>query len=332
MAQKARRSSVLVLGVTAVSWVSPGCGDDFHARFTGDAGAEAGESGGTKATGGKNGTGGRRASGGSAGRATGGDSGNGGAGGIAQGDSGSGEAGADPCAAAPQPVPGTIVAHCAVGAPPVIDGQLDDWAPEYFSNVVDHIGGEPYGPWSVDEATNDANLSAKFAARWDSDALFVAAVVRDNIKSAPDATHFYVNDAFELFLDGNNDEGSYGNDDIQLLVDANGRSQANRYPTLDPFAVPAGVTSAVATAGVAATWNVEIRVAWSVIGIGVRSISEVIGFDTAIDDNDTGVRDRALVWRNRAPTGCACAMAPNPQPCEPYCYAGTFYKMQLGGR
>jgi len=338
MARKARRTSVLVLGAISVSWVSAGCGDEFLARHSGDAGPEAGESsGGAKATGGRSGTGGRRATGGAAGRATGGDAGNSGTGGNPPGDSGSseassGEAGADPCAAAPPAVAGTIVAHCAIGATPVIDGQFDDWPPEYFSNLVNHGSGEPYGTWSVDEAANDANLSAKFAVRWDGDSLFVAGVVRDNVRSAPDATHFYVNDAFELFLDGSNDEGEYGADDLQLLFDVNGRSQANHYPTLEPFAVPSGVTSAVATAGVAATWNVEIRIAWSVIGPIARSMGEIIGFDVALDDNDTGGRDRAIVWRNRMPTACACAMAPNPQPCEPYCYAGTFYKVQLGGR
>jgi hypothetical protein len=92
------------------------------------------------------------------------------------------------------------------------------------------------------------------------------------------------------------------------------------------------VTSAVATTGVAATWNVEIRVTWDVVGSVTHSMGDMIGFDIALDDNDTGARDRAVVWRNRTPTGCACAAAPNPQPCEPYCYAGTFYKVQLGGR
>jgi hypothetical protein len=61
-------------------------------------------------------------------------------------------------------------------------------------------------------------------------------------------------------------------------------------------------------------------------------MGRVIGFDVALDDNDVGTRDRALVWINRDPNGCSCAAAPNPQPCEPYCYAGTFYKAQMGGR
>jgi len=323
----------------ALVWVSTGCGDEFLARPIGDGGLEAGdESGGEKATGGKNGTGGRRASGGSGGRTTGGaGSGTGGAGAnppidSGNGDANSGEAGADPCEPAPAVAPGTIIAHCAIGAAPVIDGRFDDWAPEYFTNVVNHLTGEPYGTWTVSEPANDANLSARFAVRWDRDALFIAAEVHDDVRSAPDIAHFYVNDAFELFLDGENDEGEYGSDDIQVLFDAMGRSQANRFPTLEPFAVPGGVTSAVTTAGVAANWNVEIRVAWTVLGSGAGAMGRIVGFDTAIDDNDSGARDRALVWRNRMPAGCACAMAPNPQPCEPYCYAGTFYKVQLGGR
>jgi hypothetical protein len=334
MARKARWGCVLALGLTSVL-VLAGCAEEFHSRPTGDGGLEAGESsGGAKSTGGKSGSGGRRASGGSAGRATGGTGATGGAPPIDSGsaEASSGEAGTDPCEPAPPPVPGTIVAHCAVGTAPLIDGRLDDWAPEHFTNVVNHAASEPYGTWSTDETINDATLSAKFAVRWDQDALFVAAQIRDDVRSAPDTAHFYVNDAFELFLDGSNDEGEYGADDIQLLFDAMGRSQANHFPTLDPFGVPAGVTSAVTTAGVGASWNVEISVAWSALGTAEGTVGRIVGFDTAIDDNDTGARVRALVWQNRTPIACACAMAPNPQPCEPYCYAGTFYKVQLGGR
>jgi hypothetical protein len=168
--------------------------------------------------------------------------------------------------------------------------------------------------------------------RWDRDALYVAATVVDDVRSTPDPAHFYMNDAFEVFLDGNGDAGEYGSDDIQLLFDAAGRSQANRYPTLDPFAVPSGVTSAVVPASPAQDWNVEIRIPWAVLGVSPRVIGDVIGFDVGLDDNDTGARDRALIWRNSAPNGCACAAAPNPMPCEPYCHTMTFAKVILGGR
>lgn len=356
MARITRRFCVVALGVAGASTFL-GCGKEFSSFHPGDAGPDTGaEAGGAEATGGKHGTGGRRSTGGAAGTGgvsgassggagaagAGGTSGSGGIGGTGSGgqppnDSGSaeassGEAGSDPCEAAPPVIPGAIVAHCAIGAPPAIDGRLDDWPPQYFTNDVNRLGGEPYGLWSSDESLNAANLSAAFAVRWDRDAIYVAAQIHDDVRSAPDAVHFYVNDAFELFLDGNDDEGEYGSDDIQLLFDAMGRMQANHFPTLDPYAVPIGVTSAAASSGVAANWTVEVRVAWSVLGSSLHTIGDVVGFDVGLDDNDSGTRDRAIIWRNRAPTGCACAMAPNPNPCEPYCYAGTFYKVQLGGK
>ena len=84
------------------------------------------------------------------------------------------------------------------GAPPIIDGDLGDWAgvPEMI------LGGETWeangGAWD-----NDADLSMTFMAMWDVDNLYVVSVVRDeaHINVQTDAGSIWNGDAVQYMVD-----------------------------------------------------------------------------------------------------------------------------------
>jgi hypothetical protein len=148
----------------------------------------------------------------------------------------------DPCANAPALGSGNVAAQCVIGNAPTIDGDLGDWPTSIFQPLTHSTPGVTtiMGTWSGTPATDDANLSAHWAARWDLANLYIAVSVVDDTRETPN-TVLTQNDCIELFLDGKHDRTTtYGADDWQLAYAAN--AAVGIYKDGTAAALPTGAT------------------------------------------------------------------------------------------
>jgi hypothetical protein len=231
---------------------------------------------------------------------------------------------ADPCGVAPPLGAGNVAAHCVIGNPPTIDGDLADWPVGSFLSMSHATAAQKTGMWSGNETNNDPDASARFFVRWDADFLYVAAAIIDDVRETPNAL-LTENDAFELFLDGaHNRSQAYDASDWQLVLSADNRTAAYQTGVAQTF--PATVV--VALGGTSPSWNVEMKIPWSAVGTAPATIGRVLGFDVKLDDNDQGnaMRDRGLIMYYTA-TGPGAPMCN-----APYCRTDAFGAVQLQGR
>lgn len=216
----------------------------------------------------------------------------------------------DPCAPARTPPVNVLGVRCAVGNPPVLDGDLSEWGTlDYTLNHRNAQAQSGSSAWQDDPAQDDPDCSATFALRWDLTNLYVAMHVNDDIRGVhPGVAGYqpYLDDAVEIYLDGNGDRTmSYNADDWQYIVTADKNSQTYK------MAVAQGVVPstyfAVKNDATGAGYSVEFRVPWSTLGANSVVNGRMLGFDFLVDDDDdTTVQQlsRYLLWWNMASTGC----------------------------
>jgi hypothetical protein len=238
----------------------------------------------------------------------------------------------DPCGTltAPTDDAGALAAYCAVHRTMVIDGDLSDWAGVPFTLLDAANAGSVLGttPFTADAAVNNADLSGMFAVQWDTEYLYVAASITDDVRAIHAASlAYFADDCFQLYLDGNHDRTvDYESDDLDLLVRADGAGQQyllSTHTTLQ--GVPQGVLSAVADSGTAADWKIEMAVPWAQLGGSAAVPGRLVGFDLIMDDDDdlttTQVRKHYLIWVQHTDGGCN----------EPYCSTASLGTIQLVG-
>lgn len=218
--------------------------------------------------------------------------------------------GLDPCAPARTPPANVLGVRCAVGNPPVLDGDLSEWGTlDYALNHRNAQAQSGAAAWQDDPAQDDADCSATFSLRWDLTNLYVAIHVADDIRAVhPGAAGYqpYLDDAVELYLDGSGDRtAAYDADDWQYVVTADGTSQVYQ-KAVAAGAVPA-TYYAVKNDATGAGYSVEFRVPWSVLGPNAVVNGRTLGVDFLVDDDDdTTVQQltRYLIWWNMSSAGC----------------------------
>ena len=236
----------------------------------------------------------------------------------------------DPCGPSLTPPTSTLAVRCAIGTPPMLDGDLTEWGTLDYTLTHTNAQSQSMGPvWSGTPAQDDADCSAQWSMRWDLTYLFVAVHVSDDIRGVhPTAANFqpYLDDAVELYLDGLHDRTqNYGADDHQLVVTADGHN--GEYKNGQPAgAVPAS-EFAVKNYPAGAGFSIELRVPWSALGAAAVANGRVVGFDLEVDDDDSTTPTqqeltRYLTWWNMTSPPCAF-----PPDCT-----GNFGVAQLVGR
>ncbi len=217
--------------------------------------------------------------------------------------------GVDPCAPARTPPQNVLGIRCVIGNPPVLDGDLSEWGTLDYSLNHRNAQAQTSGAWQDDPVADDADCSATYALRWDLGYLYVAMHVADDIRGVhPGAPGYqpYLDDAVELYLDGNGDRtAAYDADDWQYVVTADSDSQIYK-KAVAQGAVPA-TYFAVKNDAVGAGYSVEFRVPWSVLGANAVVNGRTIGVDFLVDDDDnvtTQSLTRYLLWWNMPSTGC----------------------------
>jgi hypothetical protein len=249
-------------------------------------------------------------------------------------DAGSVDAGPDPCGTSTVTGDaGLVPVYCALHRTLVVDGDLSDWAGVPFTALNRRTAAAVFGDgdWTPDADTDDADLSGAFALQWDSQYLYIAGALVDDVRAVHASSDYYANDdCFQIYLDGDHNRSPvYDPDDLQLLVRAD-----NAAETFVPFTTtvgrPSGVLSATQDGGSGGNWNIEIAIPWSMLsppdgGIHDASPGRVVGFDLIFDDDDdAGVQTRKhyLIWQLN-PTGSFCP--------EPYCSTSAFGDVVLTG-
>jgi hypothetical protein len=229
---------------------------------------------------------------------------------------------ADPCGNPPALGSGNVAAQCVIGNPPHLDGDLADWPANLFTSMTKSTVVAT-GTWSNDPGVDDADLSGRWAVRWDLNFVYVAVAVTDDIRKTPNSTALTDNDAAELFFDGNHDRtATYGTDDAQLVFSADTKKAA--YRNAMGVTWPAGAQQHFRNDG--ASWSLEVAIPWTAL-FTTASMGKLIGFDVKLDDNDTDSSDRQrdlVMWENGDPRA-SCNNVP-------YCGTDVFGTVQLHGR
>lgn len=201
--------------------------------------------------------------------------------------------------------------------PPVIDGVIDpgewdrasssDWRVTYDANLTDEIRGGNFGDVSGPVA-GATDLGFQIYAGYDSTNLYIRVRVTDDVISSDGVEAesgngtFWVDDAVEVFIDGDNSNNDTRNTDIyvdgtmmstnsfQFPITAN-----NAYFDWATFVNPANTAGyGVDKAWYAKTspfadgtgYDAEFRI--SLAAIGNPKPGDIIGFNVAVDDDDDG--------------------------------------------
>jgi len=216
----------------------------------------------------------------------------------------------DPCGPARTPPQNVLGVRCAIGNPPVLDGDLSEWGT--LDYPLDHRNAQAQSgssAWNDEPAEDDADCSATFALRWDLTSLYVAIHVSDDIRGVhPGAAGYqpYLDDAIELYLDGNGDRtATYNADDWQYIVTADGSSQT--YKTAVAQGTVPSTYFAVKNDASGAGYSVELRIPWATLGANTVVSGRMIGVDFLVDDDDDTQAQqlsRYLLWWNMSSAGC----------------------------
>lgn len=171
---------------------------------------------------------------------------------------------------------------CKQPSPPVIDGSGAEWGQTAYS-LENNILGAP----------NASDLSADFQLTWDDNYLYVYGSVTDDILTNDSGGSAYEDDGFEIYIDGNNDRSfTYDGNDHQLMFRVNDPNVI--YWSNNQTTNPAGVDFARAITPNG--YDIEVRIAWSFIGVSPFS-GKYLGIDIHVnDDDDGGVRDSKIAW------------------------------------
>ena len=142
---------------------------------------------------------------------------------------------ADPCGPSLMVPAGAIAAHCSIGDTITVDGALSDWPAGYFSNSDTHATAAisaNTASWSANESTNDKNISATFAVRWDNTALYVAAHISDDATvtfTSANNDQIWKGDSIEVYIRSATAGGAYTTSDGQYVFDSANNSPALPY-------------------------------------------------------------------------------------------------------
>jgi hypothetical protein len=169
-----------------------------------------------------------------------------------------------------------------VGAPPAVDGILNDWP---TGESVDLNRSTAYAFSGRIDST--ADLSATIRSGWTESTLYFAVQVSDDVIVA-DSTEVWRDDGVEFGLDGLRDKQPWGMDDHQYTVVADGRVTDRAMPTQS-------ITAAVVIRP--GGYDVEVAIPMARLMSGVPISGTVMGFTIGLhDDDDGGNWDAYLIW------------------------------------
>ena len=173
-----------------------------------------------------------------------------------------------------------------VSTAPTIDGDLGDWG-----TLSDTASTNTFGS---DYWSGSSDLSADFEVEWDSNNLYLAVDVTDDIHSQSHSGYYiYEGDEVEVMLDANLEDdfnvNQLSSDDYQIgLSPGNFGSLSPEYYRFFPSsygAYPSGVV--VEAVETSSGYYLEAKIPWTAFGISDPYIGSHFGFSLGISDSDT---------------------------------------------
>jgi hypothetical protein len=180
--------------------------------------------------------------------------------------------------APPPPPPVERVTAKKTLTAPTIDGNLDEIMWDISTSLTKHIVGE-------------SNNQARFGVLWDENYLYIGVHVTDDaLYNDSSAGSRHEDDSVEIYIDTENNGGSYGPNDRQIVKRV--------YDDVTSIWANKGSTAEMkhAYALVEGGYTMEFAIPWSEINV-VPAPDMVIGLDIGNnDDDDGGGRESQLMW------------------------------------
>jgi hypothetical protein len=167
-------------------------------------------------------------------------------------------------------------------AAPSIDGSLVDW-PDGETIDLNRKTAFSY----LGRISSIADLSAVIRSGWDEETLYFAIQVADDIIVA-DSSDVWRDDGVEIGLDGLYDRDSWGSDDHQYAILADGRTSDRAVPITDIVAAVSAHEEG---------YDIEVAIPMSQLLPGIPISGTVMGFTIGLHDDDDGDNwDAYLIW------------------------------------
>lgn len=174
-----------------------------------------------------------------------------------------------------------------------VDGTKDD----AYGPPVQAFDGRWHGA-----GAHPMDTDADFRLLYDDENLYFLVEVTDASIIAGESTEYYLDDAIEIYLDGNNSKGGAhdGVDDVKLAFQPTDLSGGLEMITTDGYPPPPTGTDfsglEAAQTVTATGWNLEVKMPLSIIKMSATP-GHAFGLDVHIlDDDDGGARDGVLAW------------------------------------
>lgn len=197
---------------------------------------------------------------------------------------------ATPTATPLPPATTRVITATFMGAPPLIDGVLDDWHLN-TGVLLDSSTARTVRPTTV-PPPSPADASVQVWTSWDNNFLYIAARAWDDVLVV-DSPEPWNDDELEFGIDGALDGLFNGVDDHQVTI------------TIDGWVTDRGVTPlpdvqrAVET--LAGGYQVEMAIPISILQPSGWSAGRAVGFNIGMhDDDDGGAWDHYLIWEGTA--------------------------------
>jgi tetratricopeptide (TPR) repeat protein len=177
---------------------------------------------------------------------------------------------------------------CIPPAPraPAVDGNVDQAWRDIPAHTIGHAGHVAYAPVS-----SETDLSARFQAMYDQQALYVLVEVTDE-QLVSDSAEYWLDDGVEVFIAADNNKSDvYGARDYQYHFDWDSTAPAlgeTRHNNTN------GVQYAFARTEKG--YRLEAKLPWATLGT-TPAVGKKIGLDVHVnDDDDGGDRDTKIMW------------------------------------
>jgi len=199
-------------------------------------------------------------------------------------------------------------------APPVIDGVIDpaewgrasSWSVTVDANLADGIRGGANGDGAVNPPTSNDDLSFQVFVGYDTNNLYIAVRVKDDVISTDSADADSANgntcmdDSVEVFSDGDNSNFATRNTSDPEVVGTGGQfviTANNAYREMEAGNPGYGDSAPwfAKTTVTATGYDAEFRI--SLQTIGNPKPGDIIGFTVGVnDDDDGGGGERQVMW------------------------------------
>jgi len=180
-------------------------------------------------------------------------------------------------------VSGAIPTAEAPSGSRTIDGNSADWA---------GVASYPIAQLNPTAAPPSlADLTATFKAAWDNTYLYILTEVIDNEYDVSGGAQIYHHDGIEIMIDGlHNRSTSFGSDDHQIFIRADGLSQATGHTPGDG---KISVSATRTTNG----YLLETAIRWDFIAGNPPQANQLYGFTIDVNDRDNETRESQVFWK-----------------------------------